>query len=229
MEETSSKIRRVTYTNAPVNVVGAYTDVQLIEIPSVDALSQDDEVHVVVFDSGTPEYFYNDADLGQVPDLLALTGNDGTPMWVDLVTRSPLPVVSIASSGRTRGGGDEIALAFGLRYARRKQAVFSQPEVAGGIVPGGGASDRSARLLGRDRALEAVLTGDDYDATQAKPSGGSPERSLTHSSMTSCPFCNAQRLQRRVRSSRCQGTHQPLDLAVGCRPPGIVGRVGRLG
>ncbi|MEO6085079.1 MAG: enoyl-CoA hydratase/isomerase family protein [Umezawaea sp.] len=79
---------------------------------------------------------------------------------------------SIASiRGRTRGGGDEITLAFDLRYASREEAFFCQPEVSVGIVPGGGGSDRLARLLGRDRALEAILTGHDYDADTAERYG----------------------------------------------------------
>jgi enoyl-CoA hydratase/carnithine racemase len=165
------KIRRVTFSNPPVNVVGADTVTQLVDV--VDELSRDEQVQVAIFDSGTPGYFFNHADLGQVPELLALTGADGTPTWVDLVTRlTGAPFISIASvRGRTRGGGDEIALAFDLRYASREEAVFSQPEVAIGIVPGGGGSDRLARLLPRDRALEAILTGHDYDADRAERYG----------------------------------------------------------
>ncbi|MGW7016633.1 enoyl-CoA hydratase/isomerase family protein [Streptomyces sp. NPDC054951] len=64
-----------------------------------------------------------------------------------------------------------MTLAFDLRYASREEAVFSQPEVAIGIVPGGGGSDRLARLLGRDRALEAILTSQDYDAERAEQYG----------------------------------------------------------
>ncbi|WP_069767783.1 enoyl-CoA hydratase/isomerase family protein [Streptomyces sp. LUP30] len=165
------KIRKVTFSNPPVNVVGADTVAQLADV--VDELSRDEQVQVVIFDSGTPGYFYNHADLGQVADLLALNSADGTPTWVDLVTSlTSAPFISIASvRGRTRGGGDEIALAFDLRYASREEAFFCQPEVAIGIVPGGGGSDRLARLLGRDRALEAILTGQDFDADTAERYG----------------------------------------------------------
>lgn len=83
-----------------------------------------------------------------------MTGADGTPTWVDLVTRlTSAPFITIASiRGRTRGGGDEITVAFDLRYASREEAIFCQPEVAIGIVPGGGGSERLPRLMGRDRA-----------------------------------------------------------------------------
>jgi enoyl-CoA hydratase/carnithine racemase len=171
IEIVAPKIRKVTFVNPPVNVVGADTVIQLLDV--VDALSADEQVQVVIFDSGTPGYFFNHADLAQVADLLALSGADSAPTWVDLVTRlTGAPFISIASiRGRTRGGGDEITLAFDLRYASREEAIFGQPEVSIGLVPGGGGSDRLARLLGRDRALEAMLTGQDYDADRAEQYG----------------------------------------------------------
>jgi enoyl-CoA hydratase/carnithine racemase len=171
IETVTPKIRKVTFTNPPVNVVDAGTVAQLSDI--VDELSKDEQVQVVVFDSGTPGYFFNHADLGQVPELLALTGAGSTPLFIDLSIRlTKAPFVSIAAiRGRTRGGGDELALAFDLRYASREEALFCQPEVAIGIVPGGGGGDRLPRLLGRDRALEAILTSQDYDADRAERYG----------------------------------------------------------
>ncbi|MGW0335813.1 enoyl-CoA hydratase/isomerase family protein [Streptomyces sp. NPDC003011] len=171
IETVTPKIRKVTFSNPPVNLVGADTVAQLLEV--VDEVSRDEKVQVVIFSSSTPGYFFNHADLGQVPELLALTGADGTPTWVDLVTRlTNAPFISIASiRGRTRGGGDEITLAFDLRYASREEAIFCQPEVATGLVPGGGGGDRLPRLLGRDRALEAILTSQDYDAERAERYG----------------------------------------------------------
>jgi enoyl-CoA hydratase/carnithine racemase len=171
IETVAPKIRKVTFSNPPVNLVGADTVAQLLEV--VDELSRDEQVQVVIFSSSTPGYFFNHADLGQVTELLELTSADSTPMWIDLVTRlTNAPFISIASiRGRTRGGGDELTLAFDLRYASREQAIFSQPEVATGLVPGGGGSDRLPRLLGRDRALEAILTSHDYDADRAEHYG----------------------------------------------------------
>lgn len=171
IETVAPRIRKVTFSNPPANVVGADTVTQLLEV--VDELSRDEKVQVVIFDSGTPGYFYNHADLGQVPELLALNSADGTPTWVYLVTSlTSAPFISIASiRGRTRGGGDEITLAFDLRYASREEAFFCQPEVGIGIVPGGGGSDRLARLLGRDRALEVILTSQDFDADTAERYG----------------------------------------------------------
>lgn len=69
--------------------------------------------------------------------------------------------------GRPRGGGN-LALAFDLRYASREKAIFGQPEVGGGLLPGGGGTERLPRTIGRDRALEVILTSADYDASTAE-------------------------------------------------------------
>lgn len=164
-------IRRVTFSNPPVNVVGADTVTQLLEV--LDELSRDGETRVVIFDSSTPGYFFNHADLAQMTELLGLKNADSTPTWIELVTRlTSAPFVTIAAiRGRTRGGGDELALAFDLRYASREHATFGQLEVPTGLIPGGGGADRLPRLIGRDRAFEAILTGQDYDADRAEHYG----------------------------------------------------------
>jgi enoyl-CoA hydratase/carnithine racemase len=85
---------------------------------------------------------------------------------------SKSPVISIASiRGRTRGGGNEFALACDLRYASAEKALFGQPEVGSGILPGGGGTERLPRLVGRDRALEIILSSQDYDAADAERFG----------------------------------------------------------
>jgi enoyl-CoA hydratase/carnithine racemase len=167
----SPKIRRVTFANGPVNVVGADTIAELSDV--IDVLSTDTQVQVVIFDSATPGYFYNHADLSQFDELLSQHTTDGTPLFIDVATRlASAPFVSIASiRGRTRGGGDDLTLAFDLRYASREQAIFSQPEVGTGLLPGGGAGDRLPSLVGRDRALEILLTSADYDAATAERFG----------------------------------------------------------
>ena len=171
VQTVTPNIRRVTFANPPVNLVGADAAIELSEL--IDQLSGDDTINVVIFDSGTPGYFYNHADLTQLPQLLDFTAPDGTPGWIDLTIKiSTAPFVSIASiRGHTRGGGDELALAFDLRYASRQHATFGQLEVGTGLIPGGGGSDRLGRLIGRDRAVEAIMTGIDYDADQAEAYG----------------------------------------------------------
>src|SRR5712671_7277799 len=73
--------------------------------------------------------------------------------------------------GRVRGGGSEFALGLDVRFASRERAIFGQPEVGTGLIPGGGAMQRLPLLVGRARALEIVLGADDYDAETAERYG----------------------------------------------------------
>ncbi|WP_406129243.1 enoyl-CoA hydratase/isomerase family protein [Streptomyces canus] len=170
VERLTPGIRKITFSNPPVNLIVGETVSRLLEV--VTELSEDPQVHVVVFTSSTPGYFFNHFDLGQPADFFP-SDPEATPAWTDLVIRlSTAPFISIASiRGRTRGGGDELALACDLRYASREHALFGQPEVGGGILPGGGGTERLPRLIGRDRALEAILSSDDYDADTAERYG----------------------------------------------------------
>ncbi len=73
--------------------------------------------------------------------------------------------------GRTRGIGNEFVLACDMRFASRQNALFGNPEVGVGLIPGGGAMEWLPRLVGRSRALEIVLSGDDFDADIAERYG----------------------------------------------------------
>jgi enoyl-CoA hydratase/carnithine racemase len=73
--------------------------------------------------------------------------------------------------GRIRGGGSEFSLGLDLRFASREKAIFGQPEVGTGLIPGGGTLQRLPILVGRARALEIILGGDDFDADAAERYG----------------------------------------------------------
>lgn len=167
LDRPSPRVATITFHNPPANVVAAETAVRLREI--VTDLESDADVQVVVFKSDVPDFFLNHFDLAAVSDLPAPEG-DELPIWTDLVVRlTKASFITIASiRGRTRGAGNELALALDLRYASVENAFFGQPEVGIGILPGGGGTERLPRLLGRDRALEAILASADYDATQAE-------------------------------------------------------------
>jgi enoyl-CoA hydratase/carnithine racemase len=79
------------------------------------------------------------------------------------------PVVA-AVSGWALGGGCELALACDMIVAS-DTATFGQPEINLGIIPGGGGSQRLARVVGKQRAMELVLTGRRFDAAEAKELG----------------------------------------------------------
>jgi enoyl-CoA hydratase/carnithine racemase len=86
--------------------------------------------------------------------------------------RSPRPTGSddLADPGRARGAGSEFVLATDIRFASEK-AILGQFEVGVGAVPGGGPMARLGRLVGRGRALEILLGGDDIPAGLAAAYG----------------------------------------------------------
>ena len=131
-------------------------------------LEADPSVKVVVFQSAHPDFFVAHLDLPKAAEQPEVLG-----MWRDVVLRlSSAPIVSIAKvRGRTRGIGNEWVLACDMRFASRKSAVFGQPEVGVGLIPGGGALEWLPRLVGRSRALEIALSADDFDADVAERYG----------------------------------------------------------
>jgi len=81
-------------------------------------------------------------------------------------------LVTIAQiEGRVRGVGSEFVLACDMRFAAHESAIFGQPEAGFGLIPGTGATEHLSRLMGRGRALEALLSAEDYDAPMAERYG----------------------------------------------------------
>src|SRR6202047_736762 len=156
----------ITFNNPPINMFVPSTIVELGAL--MTDREADPSVKVVVFQSANPDFFIAHLDVAKAaerPDVLSL--------WRDFVLRlSSTPVVSIAKiRGSTRGIGNEFVLACDMRFASRQSAVFGNPEIGVGLVPGGGALEWLPRLVGRSRSLEIVLSGDDFDADIAERYG----------------------------------------------------------
>jgi enoyl-CoA hydratase/carnithine racemase len=164
---------RVTIDNPPINVMGPEMVQQFQEV--IEALETDEEVKVVVFDSAVNDYFLNHSDfLAKLEDLTSLpAGPTGLPPWPDFLVRlTRLPVVSIALiRGRATGNGSEITLACDMSFASREKTIISQWEVGVGMVAGGGPMARLPQLIGRNRALEVLLSSEDLRADQAEAYG----------------------------------------------------------
>ena len=171
IERVSPAIAKVHFFNAPINFIVPETIASLNE--AIKEMGKDENIKVVIFVSDMKGYFFNHFDTSQFPGFLSQVGANAKPLWVELIANlSEAPFVTIASvRGRTQGGGNELTLAFDLRYASKEKAIFDQPEVAIGLFPGGGGTDMLARLAGRDRALEAFLSADDYNAELAEKYG----------------------------------------------------------
>ena len=172
-DRRSSGYCTVTFDHPPINTITATTVAELAEL--VGLIEHDPELNVVVFDSANPDFYLAHYDTEHDPARTAALaiGPTGMHAWLDFLVRlSRAPVVSIASiGGRARGAGSEFALACDMRFASREHAALGQFEVAMGVIPGGGPMARLSRLIGRGRALEVVLVGDDLDGPRAEQYG----------------------------------------------------------
>src|ERR1700735_4876754 len=164
---------RITIDNPPINVMGPEMVQQFQEV--IDALEADEQVRVVVFDRVVDDYFLNHPDFtAKLEDLTGMPGGPtGLPPWPDFLARlTRLPVASIALiRGRATGNGSEITLACDMSFASREKTIISQWEVGVGMVAGGGPMARLPRLIGRNRALEVLLSSEDIKAEQAEAYG----------------------------------------------------------
>ena len=164
---------RVTIDNPPINVMGPEMVRQFQEI--IGALESDEHVRVVVFDSAVDDYFLNHSDFtAKLEDLTSMpAGPTGLPPWPDFLVRlTRLPVASIALiRGRATGNGSELTLACDMSFASREKTIISQWEVGVGMVAGGGPMARLPELIGRNRALEVLLSSEDIRGEQAEAYG----------------------------------------------------------
>src|SRR6267378_788729 len=171
IEETSA-YWRVLFESPPFNIVDATIFEGLQDLLArMDASSS---LRVVVFESANPEFYLAHFDLtGKIGNIMTAVGASGFPILMDTFVRlTRSPVVSIAKiRGCVRGVSSEFVLACDMRFASRENMRLGQPEVAVGLHPGGGGTERLPRLVGRGRALEIVLSGNDFDGDTAERYG----------------------------------------------------------
>jgi enoyl-CoA hydratase/carnithine racemase len=160
-----------TFDHPPLNLLDPDTIKELNEL--IDRMTADKRLKVVVFDSADAKFFIAHYDMSRAGQTPTAPAPSGLPPWIDFTTRlARAPFISIASiRGRARGVGSEFALACDMRFASLQKAIFGQPEVAVGVIPGGGAVERLPMLTGRARALEIILGSDDFDASTAERYG----------------------------------------------------------
>jgi enoyl-CoA hydratase/carnithine racemase len=156
----------------PMNLLGPELVRDLVSL--LQRAEADDDVQVLVFKSADPDYFISHVDVTRIGEYRGeaakLTGEASLGMLFRRLSMSRL--VTIAQiEGRARGAGSEFALACDMRFAARESAIFGQFEPAFGVIPGAGGAQHLARLLGRGRALEVMLSAGDYDADVAERYG----------------------------------------------------------
>lgn len=156
----------------PMNLLGPELVRDMVSL--IQRAEADDTVKVLVWGSADPDYFISHVDLTRISEYRAeaskLTGEPSIALLFRYLSASPL--VSIAQiEGRVRAAGSEFVLACDMRFAARESAIFGQFEPALGVIPGGDASQHLTRLMGRARALEVMLSAEDYDADLAERYG----------------------------------------------------------
>src|SRR6266403_1637635 len=181
MPESTSPLRvleetpaywRVVFDYPPFNVMDGTMFQSLQDLLARMDASQ--TLRVVVFESAILDFYLAHFDItGKLGNVMSGVGPSGLPILMDTFVRlTKSPVVSIAKiRGCARGASSEFVLACDMRFASRENTRLGQPEVAVGLHPGGGGAERLPHLVGRGRALEIVLGGNDFDGDTAERYG----------------------------------------------------------
>ena len=164
-------VARVTIDHPPINLFDLPLMMELARF--AEEIAVDESVRVVVVGSANPEFFIAHADVSLILQLPREERVEASPelgffhAMVDRFRTMPKATIAVVE-GRVRGGGSEFVSSFDMRFASRSRAVFGQPEVPLGIIPGGSGTQRLPWLVGRARALEIILGGGDVDGELAE-------------------------------------------------------------
>ncbi|KAL1305565.1 hypothetical protein AAFC00_007171 [Neodothiora populina] len=133
------------------------------------AMDADASIGAIVI-TGSAKAFAAGADIKEMaPKTFAdAYGDDFIESWSDLM-RIKKPVIS-AVNGYALGGGCELAMMADIIYCS-KGATFGQPEIKLGVIPGAGGSQRLTKAIGKSKAMELILTGENFSGVQAEQWG----------------------------------------------------------
>jgi enoyl-CoA hydratase/carnithine racemase len=214
-------VATVTLDHPPINLLTVPFLLELARLGEVLAAAPD--ARAVIVRSALPDFFVAHFD---VEAILRLPHDAppvrGAPNAFHAMCERwrTLPQATLAQvEGRVGGGGSEWIQALDMRFGVRGRTVVSQMEVAVGILPGGGGTQRLPRLVGRGRALELVLGAGDLDAETAER-WGLLNRAFAPGEIA--PF--VERLARRIASFPPEAVRlakQAVDAAVLPLPEGL--------
>ena len=169
--ETEGRLAWVTVSNPPINLITLPLYAELVALSQ--ELAADKDLTVVVMKSADPDFFLAHFDVSAIlqfpidePATRETQLNDYHLMCERFRTMDKVTIAQI--EGRVGGGGSELAASFDMRFGVAGKTRINQMEVPLGILPGGTGTQRLPRLVGRGRALEIVLGGDDLDAETAE-------------------------------------------------------------
>jgi enoyl-CoA hydratase len=164
-EATDGRVATIRIDRAPVNALNSQVQDELREI--AEDCGRRDTIRAVILWGG-PKVFVAGADVKEFHRMSPqqMQRHAGAlSSALDTVARLPKPVIA-AVTGYALGGGCELALACDYRIASER-AVFGQPEILLGIIPGGGGTQRLPRLVGPARGTELIITGRQVKADEA--------------------------------------------------------------
>jgi len=148
------------------NVLNALNFDLMAELARALEVSDGDNAINVVILTGGEKIFAAGADLKEMSraSLVDLIMNRRFELW-DRIRKTAKPIIA-AVSGFCLGGGIELAMNCDIIIAS-ETAVFGQPEVNVGIMPGAGGTQRLPRIVGKTKAMEMILTGQSISAEEA--------------------------------------------------------------
>ncbi|HEX5191996.1 MAG TPA: enoyl-CoA hydratase/isomerase family protein, partial [Solirubrobacteraceae bacterium] len=164
--ELDRAVAEVTIDNPPANALTNEMYERLSAL--LDELERNRAVRVVLFLSDHPTIFVAGADIN------AMRNYDFSPEAIERkiklvhgtflkLQRFPKPTI-VSIEGHALGGGCELALSLDARFMTTGRARIGLPEARLGIIPGGGGTQRLARLVGRGRAAQMMMLGEGIDA-----------------------------------------------------------------
>jgi enoyl-CoA hydratase/carnithine racemase len=162
---TDDGITTVVIDNPPANIWSVNVIKEMNDLFS--SLKHDHGTKAIVFKSANPQFFVAHLDLNTING--TPEGQAGIQAFSEMIKSvKSLPQLSIAIvDGFARGGGNEFTMACDITYGT-ENAAFAQPEIGINIPTGGQGGVQFARRLGRKKAMQVLLTGEDISAPEAE-------------------------------------------------------------
>jgi len=211
------RLATVTVSNPPMNIVTVQLYAELSALSR--ELKADPDLTVVVLKSADPDFFLAHFDVAAILQFPTATDpqrdaelNEYHLMCERFRTMDKVTIAQI--EGRVGGGGSELAASLDMRFGVRGKTWINQMEVPLGILPGGTGTQRLPRLVGRGRAMEIILAGEDLDAETAER-WGYLNRSFAAEEIG--PF--VERLARRIASFPVEAVRLAKEAINGADKP----------
>lgn len=189
---------------------------------AIDDVSNNEDLRVLILTGAGDKAFVAGADITELAKFSALGAKNFAQVGHDVIHRLqqlPIPVIA-AVNGYALGGGTEIALACDFLYAS-ENAMFGQPEINLGLIPGFGGTQRLPRLIGKNLAKELIFTGKMIPAAEAEKIGlvnsVYPQEALMNEVLKTANAIAAKGKVSLRAAKQAINSGMDADLATGCK------------